>query len=179
MIARMRAWSTLFGSLALLACSSADDKPDADVLGDAETGETAGETASNDETEAEPLADCVPPLAAVGVGNCSDVLGYQWGPECEPIVGCSCEGAGCPALFTEIVDCWHAYAHCDPCEACSADQVCVITCGHIADDFYDILCADECEGCSICPDGYSSAGGGCPLTDPPSELPYYECHIEG
>lgn len=176
----MRARSMLIGPLLLLACStSGDDKANADVLGDLETGESAatGDGASEDESETGPLADCVPPLPAVGVGNCTDVLGYQWGPECDPIYGCSCEGEGCATLFADVVDCRHTYSHCDPCEACSAEQACAITCGHIAGDVYDILCADKCEGCSICPDGFNSAGG-CPLDEPPSELPYYECHIE-
>lgn len=175
----MRAWTTLMATLTLLACRPADEEPEADVLGD---NFEAGESASTDETEGDgetgPKAECTAPLEAIGVGNCPDVLGYQWGPECDPIYGCSCEGEGCATLFTAIVDCWHAYAHCDPCEACTTDQACVITCGHIANDFYDILCVDKCEGCSICPEGYSNAGGGCPLYDPPSDLPYYECHIE-
>jgi hypothetical protein len=160
----MRTLSWSLGALVLLACSPAEEKPEADVLG--EHFETS-ESTSEGEVDMGPLADCVPPLPAVGVGDCGDVLGYHWAAECEPILGCSCEGEGCATLFADIADCGNTYAHCDPCSACTTEQPCVITCDHYG-EISDIMCNDGC------PDGFSSFPG-CVPHDAPTELPYLGC----
>lgn len=165
-------------AFALIACSPDASAPEADVLGmDYDTGE---DEVSESESDTGPKAECVPPPEAIGVGDCwEEIHGYKWTADsCEAIRGCSCEGEGCAELYATASDCNHAYRDCDHCQACTVDQACVITCGHIVGDFYDILCRDRCEGCSICPEGYGGIGG-CELLEPISELPYYECQDGG
>ncbi len=50
---------------------------------------------------------------AKGDAACEKVLGYAWdGAVCNPIVGCSCHGADCDALFDSYTPCKSAYTSC-------------------------------------------------------------------
>jgi hypothetical protein len=64
-------------------------------------------------------------------GQCATVLGLFWdGTACRPLMGCTCEGAGCAALFAPGSECASRMQArgCLPLDCrstgCPADQVC-------------------------------------------------------
>lgn len=67
--------------------------------------------------------DCGP-MDARGVGFCDAFLGWAWnGMDCEPLSGCSCEGADCGEVSVDESDCASLHAHCAS-RPCSSDGEC-------------------------------------------------------
>lgn len=66
---------------------------------------------------------CVDPCGAqdaAGVGACDMHLGYRWnGSSCEPLGGCSCEGAACEGLFASAAECQSRHSNCNGGGSCS------------------------------------------------------------
>ncbi|MCB9588973.1 MAG: hypothetical protein H6718_26410 [Polyangiaceae bacterium] len=52
-------------------------------------------------------------LVAQAVGECNDSLGFRWtGSGCEELIGCTCEGTHCFALYASLDACESYNAEC-------------------------------------------------------------------
>ena len=73
---------------------------------------------------------CVDPCGAqpaAGVGACDLHLGYRWnGSSCEPLGGCSCEGAACSGLFGSMEECQARHSNCSSGGECRAEDEAIL-----------------------------------------------------
>jgi hypothetical protein len=88
------------------------------------------------------------PMDARGVGDCEAVRGYYWdGRQCQPLVGCDCEGEDCDQLFESQRECALVNAGCPPlCEPMEVEAVgpCALLLGY----YWDGSRCASLSGCS-------------------------------
>lgn len=111
------------------------------------------------------------PMDAIGMGACRVVHGYRWnGSECEPIAGCTCEGAECAASFDTFAECEASYAACEG--ACGPEDAtgvgaCFLTLGYrwngsACEHVGGCACeGTDCEDLPETPEACEAAHAGC------------------
>ncbi len=127
------------------------------------------------------------PMEARGVGACAAFFGYGWnGSTCTGISGCSCEGADCDALYSDLDECNRAFASCgtsDTTFECgsmrcvSFDEYCQVVIGGAAGarSYSCEMLPDRCSAlsspmCSTCFPSSGPGGGGVCTDGGPGEM---------